>query len=96
MILVPSLAVAPVDVLVGYGALAGSAALVVMAALSLLRGRGPGWRSLATMPLALAVAVASYGWLTDTWRSWRHEQCIGGSAAYCNTAVDARPPLWPF
>jgi hypothetical protein len=44
----------------------------------------------------VGLALLSHAWLTDTWRSWRQDQCFEGAYAYCNTAADARPPLWPF
>src|SRR5687768_3449598 len=90
-----SLATGPAEVLVGYGGLALSCALAVLALVALLRGRGT-WRSCAAIPVGVALAFVSHAWLADNWRSWRHDQCMRGDVAYCATAADARPPLWPF
>ena len=90
------MATGPAEVLLGYGGLALSSAFAVLALLALLRGRKASWRTCAAIPLAVVLAFLSHAWLTDTWRSWRHDQCLGGDVAYCNTAANARPPLWPF
>jgi hypothetical protein len=90
------MAIGPTEVLVGYGGLALSSAFVILAVFGVLRGRKPVWRSFAAVPLAVGLAFLSHAWLTDTWRSWRQDRCFEGASAYCNTAADARPPLWPF
>ncbi len=90
-----SLATGPAEVLAGYGGLALSCALAVLALVALLRGRGT-WRSCAAIPVGVALAFVSHAWLADNWRSWRPDPCGRGDVAYCATAADARPPLWPF
>lgn len=79
-------------VLAGYGAVAASLALVLIAVVRLLRGGGHGFRVLV---VATALAVASTVWLNDTWASWYRQNCVEHTADFC-ADMRAATPLWPF